>query len=294
MVRRISTSQLQSKIRQIQNKQKQEINKYNREVRKYQQNVRSFVNSYNNEVRKYNTRVRANRQKIITELNRLKSRTTIRHEGLRTSTLTLNTAYQNLDAQESEFENISHGNEFLDLSERENANSLAVSNILENDEESNEEPGTEVLSDTKITNELLLISSDLDNRWKGAIFSLNPHNPDASRHFCTSAREIFIQILDAYAPNEEVLNRFTNCELTDDGNPTRKWKIKYILVNAGIVSEAAVEFVDEDVKNVLKLFRVFNKGTHGSSGQYKFNKLIAIKQRVESGISYLSTICNYS
>lgn len=287
-------SQLRSKLRQAQNKQKQAINKYNQQVRQHNQNVRRAVNTYNNEVRKYNSRVRANRQKVISELNRLRSRTTVRYEVLRTSAITLNTTYQNLDSREQEFQNIEHGNDFLDLSEKENANSLAVSNAFEGDTEPNDNLDESDLVSTNITTELSQISQDLHDRWKGAIFSLNPNNPDASRHFCTSAREIFIQILDVYAPDEQVLISFPDCDKTDNGAPTRRWKIKQILVNAGILNEAAIEFVDEDVKNVLQLFRVFNDGTHGSSGRYEINKLLAIKERVENGILYLSKICNYA
>lgn len=294
MARKVTPSQLKNMIRQAQSKQRQAINKYNQEVRRHNQKVKQAVDKYNREVRSYNARVRANRQRIVTELNRLNSQTTIRYEVLRTSTLTLNSYYQNLDAHEHEFENIAYGGDFLDLSERENANSLAVTNALENDTLSIDGVNDETLGRTNITNELSLISTDLDSRWKGALFSLNPNNPDASRHFCTSAREIFVQILDAYAPDEDVLTRFPECEKTDKGQPTRRAKIKHILVNAGIVSKAAVDFVDEDVKNVLQLFRVFNDGTHGSSGRYELSKLVAIKERVESGITYLSTICNYA
>lgn len=286
MARRISFSQQRSKIRQA-------VNKYNQAVRKRNQNIRNAVNKYNNAVRQYNARVRANRQKIINQLNRLRSRTVIRHEVLHASTLTLNASYQNLEAKEHEFENLAFGSKFLDLSEKENANSLAVSNALEEDEQENIIGNQEELVNTSITDELSQISTDLDSRWKGALFSLSPSNPDASRHFCTSAREIFIQILDYHAPNATVLARFPDCDKTEDDLPTRRWKIKYILVNAGIVSEEAVDFVDEDVKNVLQLFSVFNTGTHGSAGVYEFSKLAAIKERVESGIMYLSSIGAY-
>ena len=282
MARRISSSQLRSKIRQAKNKSEQARRKLNQNIRKAK-----------NEIRRHNARVRANRQKIINQLNRLRSRTVIRHKVLHTSTLTLNASYQNLEAKEHEFENLAFGNEFLDLSEKENANSLAVSNVLEGGEQENIAGNEEELVSTSITNELSQISTDLDSRWKGALFSLSPSNPDASRHFCTSAREIFIQILDHYAPNVAVLARFPDCDKTEDDQPTRRWKIKYILVNAGIVSEEAVDFVDEDVKNVLQLFNVFNTGTHGSAGVYQFSKLAAIKERVESGIMYLSSIGTY-
>ncbi|MDZ7660945.1 hypothetical protein [Thiohalophilus sp.] len=294
MARKISSSQIRTKLRQQQNKQRQAVNKYNQAVRKHNQNVRRAVNNYNNEVRRYNARVRAYRQKMITELNKFSSRTTIRYEVLRTSTLSLNSTYQNLEAKERDFENYEFGNEFLDLSEKENANSLAVSNALENDDQENSDFNEDGLSNTTITIELIQISDDLDNRWKGALFSLSPRNPDASRHFCTSAREIFIQILNHHAPDSVVLARFPECDKTENGAPTRRWKIKYILVNAGIVSDEAVDFVDEDMKNVLQLFRVFNDGTHGEVGKYEFEKLVAIKERVESGILYLSKISNYA
>ncbi len=291
MAKRINLSQFRSKLRQIESKRKQAINKYNQEVRKHNQKVQRAVSNYNNEVRKYNARVRANRQRIINELNRLNSRTIIRHEVLRTSTIALNTSYQALEAREPDIQRMAFGNEFLDLSEKENANSLAVSNALE-DEESQASPDSdESLSSTEITNELSRISPDLDSRWRGALYSLSPQNPDASRHFCTSAREIFVHILDHYAPDNAVLAQFPECEKTENGYPTRRWKVKHILVKAGIISEEAVDFVDEDVRNVLQLFRVFNDGTHGSAGKFELSKLTAIKQRVESGITYLSAIC---
>ncbi len=294
MARKISSSQLKSKLRQIENKQRQAINQYNQAMRKHNQNVRKAINDYNNEVRRYNARVRADRQRSINEFNRLSSRTTVRYQVLYTSTLALNTSYQNLEAREHEFENLAFGNEFLDLSEKENANSLAVSNVLEGEIGQDTFTNEDELSSTSITDELSQISLDLDNRWKGALFSLSPKNPDASRHFCTSAREIFIQILDNYAPDAVVLTRFPNCDKTEKGQPTRRWKIKHILVNAGIVSEEAMDFVDEDIRNILELFRVFNDGTHGSSSKYEFTKLVAIKERVESGISYLSAICRHA
>ncbi|MCT8124704.1 hypothetical protein H1D31_01460 [Alishewanella sp. BS5-314] len=273
MAKKINISQLRSKLRQIESKQRQAMNKYN------------------NAVRQHNARLRANRQRIINELNRLQSRTTVRYQVLHTSTVSLNRSYQSLEKREQEFENIPFGNQFLDLSEKENANSLSVSNALESDEPQTNAGNDGDLVSTSITDELSEISPDLDSRWKGALFSLSPMNPDASRHFCTSAREIFIQILDHFAPDTDVLTRFPQCEKTDKGQPTRRWKIKHILVNSGIVSEEAVEFVDEDITNVLQLFRVFNDGTHGSAGRFEFSQLRAIKERVESGIVYLTTIC---
>ncbi len=145
----------------------------------------------NLEVRRYNARVRANRQKIATELRRLQSTTTVRYQVVHTSAITLNNYYERLDAGESSLEGSNYGSEFLDLSERENANSLALSNALESEtDESNIDPSA--LLRTEIDGMLQQLSPDLGNRWRGALFSLNPQNPDAARHFCTSAREVFV------------------------------------------------------------------------------------------------------
>lgn len=290
MARKISMSQFRNKMRQLQNKQKQAIDEYNRDVRQHNQKVNRAINQYNNEVRKHNARVRANRQKIASELRRIQSSTVaIRYEAIRTSAITLNSRYEQLDAREREFDSISNGASFLDLSERENANSLELSNLLESEgESSNVDPSMLLRSD--IDEILASITPELGDRWKGALFSLNPNNPDAARHFCTSAREVFIQILDINAPDDLVAQEEPRCARTDAGAPTRREKIKYMLRRAGIVNDAATDFVDEDVNNVLNLFRVFNDGTHGSSGKFSISQLLSIKTRVENGITYLSSV----
>ena len=295
MVRKISASQLRSKIRQIQSKRKQAVDKYNREVRKFNQKRKQAVNRYNNEVREYNRRVRANQQRIVAELNRLQSRNkSVRYPTVRRFAISLNTHYESLNAREHEFENIDFGNIFLDLSEKENANSLEVSNVLESDL-AQEQRTTDLssLHRTEINSKLESISPDLKNRWKGALFSLNPNNPDAARHFCISAREVFVQILDTAAPNKAVLNTFPDCKTTSQGVPIRREKIRYLLKHAGIIDNMAVDFVNEDVKNILELFQVFNDGTHGSSGKFNIRQLLTIKMRVEDGITYLSSIQSY-
>lgn len=293
MPRRMTPSQIRSAIRQAQNKEKQAINKYNREARQHNQKVKQAINNYTNEVRRYNARIRANRQRIATELKRLQSSTAVRYQVVQTSAITLNNYYERLDAGESSLESSNHGSEFLDLSERENANSLALSNDLESEEDKSSIEPSDLLR-TEIDGMLHQLSPDLSNRWKGALFSLNPQNPDAARHFCTSAREVFVQILDMNAPDEKVLAINPSCDTTPGGQPTRKEKIRYLLSRCGLLTEEAVDFVDEDIKNVLALFRVFNDGTHGSSGKFGINKLMSIKTRVEDGITYLFSISQHA
>ena len=135
-----------------------------------------------------------------------------------------------------------------------------------------------------------LTSSLSDHRWRGAIFSLNPNYPDASRHFCTSSREILCQILELAAPNGEVIAANPSCPRTEDGDPTRRAKIHYLLGRRGLSVDSLDEFVEQDVQNIIELFNVFNSGTHGAAGKFKLPELFTIKKRVEDGILFVAGI----
>jgi hypothetical protein len=276
MPRKITPAQLKSKLRQIENQQKRAVSQFNQAVRKY-----------NQEARAHNSRVRANRAKINSELAKLQRQSTTRYTVFSTSVYSLHRAYVQLENR-ADVDYV--GEDYLlDLSEQETANSLQVMNALLQDEVEQGEQ-SEDLRSTKITSELQKISQDLDNRWRGAIYSLSPQNPDAARHFCTSAREIFTQIFEVKAPDQSVLEILPDCEVTDRGTPTRRAKIEFLLRRKGMTSEELEEFVEQDVENILQLFRVFNDGTHESSVRFDLGKLISIKKRVEDGIIFLATI----
>jgi hypothetical protein len=49
-------------------------------------------------------------------------------------------------------------------------------------------------------------------------------------------------------------------------------------------------FVETDVDDVMKLFRVFNDAAHGDAGTLDLNALRAVKRRVEGAIMFLSAI----
>ena len=291
MVRRISVSQLRSRLQQAQQKQKQAISKYNQDVRQHNQKVNQAINKHNQAVRTHNSRVRANRQRLRSELMRLSHQpTTIaRHVAYRTSVHTLHEAYTHLE-QRAEAQQLSPTyDRILDLSERETANSLEVTNRLlekETDSEEHVDPS----QDSSLLDQLRGISEDLDDRWHGAVFALNPNNPDAARHFCTSAREIITQILEIKSPDKEVINLLPNCDKTDQRKPTRRAKIKYLLHRNGMTEGILEEFVEQDMENIVQLFRVFNQGTHGKAGSFGFQQLAAIKKRVEDGIIFLAEI----
>ena len=298
MAQRISVSQLRNRIRQAQQKQKQAIDGYNQAVRQHNQKVRQrnqkinqAINQYNQAVRTHNSRVRANQQRLRSELARLRCQPTrvTHHVVYRTSVHSLHEAYTRLE-QRAEAQQLSPAyDRVLDLSERETANSLEVTNRLlekETDSEEHVDPS----QNSALLDQLRGISEDLDDRWHGAVFALNPNNPDAARHFCTSAREIVTQILEIKAPDKEVISLLPNCDRTDQRKPTRRAKIKYLLHRSGMTEDTLEEFVEQDMENIVQLFRVFNQGTHGKAGSFGFQQLAAIKKRVEDGIIFLAEI----
>ncbi len=293
MAQKYSASQIRNKIRQAQQKQQQAISKYNQDVRRHNQGVKKAVNKFNQEVRTHNARVRANHQRIKNELARLSRQssttTATRYVVYRTSVETLHDSYTRLEKRAEAQQFDPRYNRVLDLSERETANSLEVINRILGDQSAGDIPSEE-LENAELLDGLRRISPDLDDRWNGAVFALNPRNPDAARHFCTSAREIITQILEIKAPDADVFAVLPTCETTDRGNPTRRSKIKYFLHRKGMIEDSLEEFVENDMENIVQLFRVFNEGTHGTAGTFDFPQLNAIRKRVEDGIMFLTEI----
>ena len=188
MVRRVTSSQLRSRLRQVQAKRKQAIDKYNREVRAYNQKVKSAVNRhnqvvsrYNSQVRSNNSRVRANRERLRRELNKLaRASSQPRYTTLRASVDSVQHSYNRLESRFAASRYDDRYNEVLDLAEREAANSASVMNALLGNSENEEGQG--YIRTSKIDDILSAISSDLLDRWHGALYSLDPRNPDAARH----------------------------------------------------------------------------------------------------------------
>jgi hypothetical protein len=291
MVKKISSSQLRNKLRQIQSKQRQAVNKYNQEVRNYNSNLKSAVNKYNQAVRTHNANVQRNRNVIKREIRKLESNsktTTTYQRRYYDSSISLNNSYNRVAITSDNLKELSpQQNHIYDLIEQENANNLSTYNAILNDEISdNVEVGS---NDDTLAKKLNTISIDLHDRWKGAVFSLSPKNPDATRHFCTSAREIFTKIIETKAPDEEVFKFDNNCKTTDKGNPTRREKIRYLISSKKLIKDV-IDFVEDDIENVLELFHVLSEGTHGEAKNYSNEKLILVKKRVEDGLAFLCDI----
>ena len=298
MPRRITHSQIRSRIRQAEANQRRAIDNYNRQVRQHNAKVKRAVDAYNREVRKYNTkrrraidtvnrnireynnRVRANQTRLRSARTTLVRRqlTSDHYLGVHQSAIELSTAYDLLDN--------SGADPYLsDLAERETANSLTVANSLAEDVES-ESFSDDAFNITKITTELSDFSHDLNNRWNGALYALDPRNPEAARHFCTSSREIISSILNTIAPDAEVMAYVPDCPRTERGTPTRRAKIRYCLVRLGVANDDLENFIDTNVRDLNTLFADLNAGAHGPSNKFNSQQLASIKTRVEDSIVF--------
>jgi len=295
MVKGINISQLKSELNRIQNKQKAAIRKFendvNREINKFNQGVRQ----YNQKVRLHNNQVKTNRQKLINAINTFnrtqRATTAVRYSvEYRQSVHILNSSYEQLESRITQRQDSYDRRLLLDLPEQENTNSLMLYNSLTGNDEDDGQTEQD-LSRTAIEDMLHQANPEYRNRWMGAIFALNPGNPDAARHFCSSSREICAGMLDIYAPDHEVLS-FDSRDLTQDGRPTRRSKIRFLLHRKSISDSAFQNFVVEDTNNVLQLFHELNSGTHGPAGTFGIPQLLKLKKRVEDSIVFIASIAS--
>jgi hypothetical protein len=65
---------------------------------------------------------------------------------------------------------------------------------------------------------------------------------------------------------------------------------KYVAIFNQTAPANRADFVEKDMENVVQLFRVFNDGTHGSSGRFEYIQLVAIRARVQGAVSFLRGI----
>lgn len=287
MVRRVTPAQFRAEMNRRQQQRRQAIQKLNTSIRNYNR----AVDNYNSAARQHNARVRSNLERLQGELDRLSrgtTSTTAPRVSFRNSIVSVQEAYRRVEAV-SHTDRWTGGDNLLDLIEGEAANSAATWNVLQG-EAVDEDTAASLLTDTPVGNELKSIEPDFDARWRGALFALNPKNPDAARHFCTSSRELIDRILLRSAPDAAVKAELPNFEPTNNGGVSRRARIRFCLVRSGRYSNEVHDFVDADLENVVQLFGEFNEGTHGSAGVFSIGQLQTIKQRVEDALLFLHEI----
>ncbi|WP_260853219.1 hypothetical protein [Corynebacterium glyciniphilum] len=299
MARKTNRAQLKAAMNKAQRQQKQAIDNYNRQVRRRNTAVKKAVNDHNREVRaykakvrKHNNQVKNQRRRLEQEIRRMNSRPQTRtFISYRASVETLARTYTETEAILTDRMLTPAGRELVNRGSEEAANSAYLLNAMDGDGEPEDDPTEEELRGPSMQAELETFGQDLVDRWTGALFSLSPQNPDAARHFCTSAREVLITMIDDSAPDEHVVKAVPSCDTTDRGVPTRRAKVRFLLQRKGIADDSIEELVEEDMNNVLGLFREFNNGTHGHAGRFTITQLNALRMRVESAIGFIHTLC---
>lgn len=311
MVRRMTPAQYNAEVRRLNAAQKRAVDNYNAKVRQESARRKRAVDAYNAEVRRvnahnrqvathnkrvvadHNRRVRTNQERLRREIAKLRAAVNAPNTAYHRSVLTLTESFDRLQ-REAESDGWAGSEELLDLSESETANSVGALNSLVATPSPDSATAEEVaaLRTTSITNELVAFDPDLDARWRGALFALHPENPDASRHFCTSAREMLSTFLETVAPDPEVLAADPNCQLTPSGSVTRRARVRHCLIRQGAHNLELESFVEADLDNVVTLFDEFNSGTHGHAGRFDLAALAAIKGRVEGAIQFVARIAS--
>lgn len=286
--RRMSPSQARAQIRRAQSQLRQAESK----LKSASRHLDREVDRFNREVRAYNARQRSNQARLQRELRRLNSTTTTsrttRVVTYRQSVATVQQSFARLESSPPAWIDA----ELFDMSEGEAANSAAALNALLAEPEDTDPAAEEIaqLQGTRLAGELAAIEPDFESRWKGALFALHPSNPDAARHFCTSARELLDGILVRFASDALVLADDAECPKTDQGDVSRRARVRYILRSKGISDDAFEGFVDTDIDDVVALFREFNDGTHGKAGKFGLSQLAALKVRVEDSLLFVHRI----
>jgi len=297
----MTPAQYNAWVRQEDAKRKRAIDAYNAEVRRANAHNQRVVADHNRKaaahnnqaVADYNRRARAHNDRLRREVARLNATTSTRHTIYRRSVSTLRQSFSQLEVA-ADAASWKGAEDLLDLSESETANSVAALNALLAHSTTDPVVADHVaaLRSTVIQDELNTFSHDLDARWRGALFSLHPDNPDASRHFCTSARELLSSLLEAVAPDAEILAIDPDCDRTPQGSISRRTRVRHCLHRRGGHDTALEDFIDADLENVLSLFSEFNTGTHGPAGRFDMASLTAIKVRVEGAIQFVSKIAS--
>ena len=131
------------------------------------------------------------------------------------------------------------------------------------------------------------IDKDLLIPYHGMLDVLSIASVDQTRHFSTSARELFEHTLRKLAPDKEVVNWDEESKFRDArGNPTREGRIQYIFKNINKSSEFS-SFVDKDINSKLAFLKVMQTGVHELGSKYNRTQMDAIKVVMECTLTSL-------
>lgn len=153
---------------------------------------------------------------------------------------------------------------------------------------------SEIEDETSICIELLSeVDPKLAQLYAGGRNALGGENPDRVRHFLSSFRELWSNLLWIIAPDRKVMDWVPENEkqLLHKGKPTRKARVLYVCreLNHG----ALTDFVCSDTRTFVEYIDVFNR-VHQLDPDLSDDQLRALQLRTDSYLTYILKVRNES
>lgn len=179
------------------------------------------------------------------------------------------------------------------LTSQEYFNNANLIEILSTDEkESDEEQIIKkdiiTINERSLSTYLPVIDADLTALWEGSKEALRSDNPDKVRHFGTSLRELFTQVIQSLAPTAEIEAWTQEEKYFHKGRPTRNARLHYICRN--INNETFKIFIEKDIDALIAFLDLFQECTHSVKSKMTEKQLFAMQSRAESAVVYLISI----
>ena len=122
------------------------------------------------------------------------------------------------------------------------------------------------------------LSQDLTDLLRGARVAVESRPPDFVRHFATSFRELFTQVLQTVAPDDQVKAWTKDKQHYHNGRPTRRARLLYVIRD---VDSMFGGFLNADVDTALTFLDAFQKGTHGVRPDFSEDEILRMGRRME-------------
>ncbi len=160
---------------------------------------------------------------------------------------------------------------------------VATSEVIEDEltSEAQREISDELATETAdhLSSLIANLDPDLLQLLHGARAAVDARHPDYVRHFATSLRELFTQVLHRLSPDEQV-RKWTNDpkHYDDKHRPTRRCRLLYITRTADDVFGG---FLNANVDAMTPFIDLFQKGTHGVRPEFTDDQVDAMVRRME-------------
>lgn len=135
---------------------------------------------------------------------------------------------------------------------------------------------------------LRVLDPSLIKLWKGAKEALNSNNPDATRHFITSLRELITHVIHKLSPDDELSAWSSSPDYYHNNRPTRRGRLLFICRK--INHDQFSDLLKKDIDLLLAYVDVFQEGTHAIDSHLTKTQLDLLMLKVESYIRFLIRI----